>query len=339
MKRLFLAGLLIVSLTFSLHLIRAQGRGAPDFPEMQISSQTKEVVIEIPTGSTGSDIASLLFSSGVVKSASAFFREAVGDSRSSKIAPGSHLLSLEISAKQALDQLLDSKRMPDLFVVTEGAWNSEILAELRSRGFSQTDIALAIKSLRLSPGFSTVEGTLFPARYSFAKGSTAAEILKAMISRFSTEASSSGLKEAQGKLTSQQLLIVASIVQAEGDLKDFAKVSQVIHNRLAISMPLQLDSTVHYIRKVRGQVFLSTQATLTKSPYNTYKNYGLPPGPIGNPGRAALDAAMHPEAGDWLFFITVAPGDTRFTKSNDEFLLWKKLYEKNRRAGAFEVKK
>lgn len=339
MKRIFLAGLLIVSLTFSLHLIRAQGRGAPDFPEMQISSQTKEIVIEIPTGSTGSDIASLLFSSGVVKSASAFFREAVGNSRSSKIAPGSHRLSLEISAKQALDQLLDSKRMPDLFVVTEGAWNSEILAELRSRGFSQADIALALKSLSLSPGFSTVEGTLFPAHYSFAKGATATEILQAMISRFSTEASLSGLKESQGKLTSQQLLIVASIVQAEGDLKDFAKVSQVIHNRLAISMPLQLDSTVHYIRKVRGQVFLSTQATLTKSPYNTYKNYGLPPGPIGNPGRAALDAAMHPEPGDWLFFITVAPGDTRFTKSNDEFLLWKKLYEKNRRAGAFEVKK
>lgn len=339
MKRLLLAGLLIVSLTFSLHLIRAQGRGAPDFPEMQISSQTKEVLVEIPTGSTGSDIASLLFSSGVVKSSTAFFRIAVGDPRSAKIAPGSHRLSLEISARQALDQLLDSKRIPDLFVVTEGAWNSEIIAELKNRGFSQSDIERALKSLNRAPGFSTVEGTLFPAHYSFAKGATATQILQAMIDRFNAEASASGLRQVQGPLTPQQLLVIASIIQAEGDLKDFAKVSRVIRNRLAISMPLQLDSTVHYIRKVRGQVFLSTQATLTKSPYNTYKNYGLPPGPIGNPGRAAIDAAMNPEAGDWLFFITVAPGDTRFTKSNDEFLLWKKLYEKNRRAGAFEVKK
>jgi UPF0755 protein len=339
MRRLLLAALLIVSLTFSLHLIRSQNRGAPDFPEKQISSQTREVTIEIAPGSTGSDIATLLFESGVVKSATAFFRVAVGDTRSAKIAPGAHRLSLEISAKQSLDQLLDTKRMPDLLIVTEGAWNSEIVAELRARGFSKADIDAAFKSLKLPAGFASVEGVLFPAQYSFAKGSAVSEILQAMISRFNTEASSSGLQSGEGKFTPQQLLTMASIIQAEGDLKDFTKVSQVIRNRLAISMPLQLDSTVHYIRKVRGQVFLSTQATLAKSAYNTYRNYGLPPGPIGNPGRAAMDAAIHPEPGDWLFFITVAPGDTRFTKSNDEFLTWKRLYEKNRRAGAFEVKK
>jgi len=339
MRRLFLAALLIVSLTFSLHLIRSQNRGAPDFPEMQISSQTQEVTVEIAPGSTGSDIAGLLFESGVVKSATAFFRVAVGDARSAKIAPGAHRLALQISAKQALDQLLDAKRMPDLLVVTEGAWNSEIVAELRSRGFSRADIDIAMNSLKLPTGFTSAEGVLFPAQYSFPKGATASEMLQAMVSRFSTEASRSGLQIGEGKFTPQQLLTMASIIQSEGDLKDFTKVSRVIRNRLAISMPLQLDSTVHYIRKVRGQVFLSTQATLSKSPYNTYRNYGLPPGPIGNPGRAAIDAAMHPEAGDWLFFITVAPGDTRFTKSNDEFLIWKRLYEKNRRAGAFEVKK
>ncbi|MCX6437740.1 MAG: endolytic transglycosylase MltG [Actinobacteria bacterium] len=339
MRRLFLAGVLIVSLTFSLHLIRSQNRGAPDFPQMQISSQTKEVTVEIAPGSTGSDIAALLFDSGIVKSSTAFFRVAVGDARSAKIAPGAHRLALEISAQQALEQLLDAKRMPDLLVITEGAWNSEIVAELRSRGFSKADIDVAMKSIKLPTGFTSLEGILFPAQYSFPKGATASEMFQAMISRFSTEASRSGLLNGEGKFTPQQLLTMASIIQSEGDLKDFTKVSRVIRNRLAISMPLQLDSTVHYIRKVRGQVFLSTQATLAKSPYNTYRNYGLPPGPIGNPGRAAIDAAMHPEAGDWLFFITVAPGDTRFTKSNDEFLTWKRLYDKNRRAGAFEVKK
>ena len=96
-----------------------------------------------------------------------------------------------------------------------------------------------------------------------------------------------------------------------------------------------MDSTVHYIKKVRGQIFLSTSSTLIKSPYNTYKHYGLPPSPIGNPGAAAMDAALNPATGDWLYFITVAPGDTRFTSSNDEFVNWKFLYEKNRKAGAF----
>ncbi len=339
MRRLLLAAILIVSLTFSLHLVRSHNSGAPDYALAQISDSSAQVTIEISPGSTGSDIAKQLFDAGVVKSASAFFRVAVGDERSSKIAPGAHQISLQISARQALDQLLDSKRIPNLFVVTEGAWNSEILAELAIRGFSQQEIATAIKSLTLPSGFTQLEGTLFPAQYSFQKGISASEILQSMINRFNSEAKSSGLSSAQGKFSPQQLLIMASIIQAEGDLKDFAKVAQVIRNRLAISMPLQLDSTVHYIRKVRGQVFLSTQATLMKSPYNTYRNYGLPPGPIGNPGRAAIDAAMHPEAGDWLFFITVAPGDTRFTASNDEFLLWKQLYEKNLRAGAFKVAK
>ena len=69
--------------------------------------------------------------------------------------------------------------------------------------------------------------------------------------------------------------------------------------------------------------------------YNTYKKYGLPPGPIGNPGVAAMTAALNPTSGDWLYFITVAPGDTRFTKSIDEFNAWKALYTKNRKAGAF----
>lgn len=101
-------------------------------------------------------------------------------------------------------------------------------------------------------------------------------------------------------------------------------------------MPLQMDSTVHYIKKVRGEIFLSTSSTLIKSPYNTYKNYGLPPTPIGNPGVEAMSGALNPAPGDWLYFITVAPGDTRFTASNDEFAAWKSLYQKNRKAGAFK---
>ena len=339
MKRLLLAGLLIVSLTLSLHVIRTQGRGAPDFPEMQISSQSEEVTIEIPVGSTGSQIAKLLFDSGVTKSSLSFFRVAVADSRSGKIAPGGHRLTQQISARQALEQLLDPKRIPNLFVVSEGAWNSEIFSELRNRGFTKQELSKAISSLVLPPGFSSLEGLLFPAQYSFPSDVSATEILQSMVDRFAVEASASGLDTSTDKYSPAQLLVIASIIQAEADLADFAKVSQVIRNRLSIGMPLQMDSTVHYIRKVRGEIFLSTKATLAKSPYNTYKRYGIPPGAIGNPGRAAIDAALRPENGDWLFFITVAPGDTRFTKSNDQFLEWKQLYEKNRRAGAFEVKK
>jgi UPF0755 protein len=77
---------------------------------------------------------------------------------------------------------------------------------------------------------------------------------------------------------------------------------------------------------------------MIKSPYNTYRKYGLPPGPIGNPGSEAMKAALLPAAGDWLYFITVAPQDTRFTNSLEEFNRWKAIYKENLRAGKFEGK-
>jgi UPF0755 protein len=156
-----------------------------------------------------------------------------------------------------------------------------------------------------------------------------------MVERGISEIKNSGISAGSGKYSPQDLLIIASIIQAEGDLKDFSKVSRVIRNRLEKRMPLQMDSTVHYLKKVRGKIFLSTASTLLKSNYNTYSRYGLPPGAIGNPGLAAMRAAVSPEPGDWIYFITVSPGDTRFTADNAEFNRWKSEYKKNLRAGAF----
>jgi UPF0755 protein len=339
MKRLLMAGVLIVALTFGIHLIRASNGGAPDFATAIISSSSQEKLVEIPSGANGIQIARILTAAGVVKSSAAFFGVAVADTRSTSIAPGTHRLTIGISSRQALAQLLDSKRMPNLLNIFEGEWNSEIFSDLKGRGFSQQEIDAALAKVTLPAGYKSLEGMLFPAQYNFAKESTLPQIFQAMVDRFVTESKAAKLNVGLKGLSPQDLLIIASIIQAEGDTKDFPKISRVIRNRLAISMPLQLDSTVHYVKKTRGQVFLSTQATLTDSKYNTYKHYGLPPGPIGNPGRAAIDGAMAPAVGDWLFFITVSPGDTRFTKSNEEFLQWKSLYEKNLRAGAFEVKK
>jgi len=163
--------------------------------------------------------------------------------------------------------------------------------------------------------------------------------VNSMIKRAEVEIRRAGISSTKDKFTSQQLLIIASLVQAEGDAQDFAKISQVVRNRLRIGMPLQFDSTVHYIKGSRGSVFLSTQSTYLKSPFNTYRHYGLPPDPINNPGAKAMVAAANPEQGDWIYFITVAPGDTRFTASNDEFNSWKVLYKKNLRAGLFRSKK
>ena len=336
LRRLSIAGLVILAITFGLREINQPGGGYANYPDRVILNTEQSVSISIPTGATGAEIAQLLQSAGVVASAESFFRAAVANPKAGSIAPGTHLLSIRISGKQALEQILDPKRSTDLIKIFEGAWNSEIFTELAATQTWAEDPAKSAKNVVLPSGVTSLEGVLFPAQYSFAEGTNQVEALQSMVDKFEQTLSRLNFVDPEGKLNTQELITVASLVQAEGDTKDFTQISRVIRNRIAIGMPLQLDSTVHYLKNTRGQIFLSNNSTKLKSPYNTYQNYGLPPAPIGNPGLAALKAAIAPADGDWLFFITVAPGDTRFTKSFSEFSSWKLLYQKNRKAGAFE---
>lgn len=335
LKRLIAAGLVIVLFTFSLFLVRSQSSSAPDFDTVQSVEELPEVTIEIPDGATGSQIASILYESGVVKSSQAYFRVAVGDARSQKVAPGSHRLTLKISARQALDQLLDPDRIPNLIRVAEGAWKSEVQSAFINYGFTKQEVSKAFSSLKLPQGFSNSEGLIFPAQYSFSQGISAQSAAQSMIDRFSDDLYGKKLLQGNKDFSAKQLLTIASIVQAESTNEDFSKVARVIYNRLRIGMPLQMDSTVHFIMQARGDIFLSRKSTTLNSPYNTYRKFGLPPGPICSPSSDAIKATLEPIEGDWLYFITVAPGDTRFTASFDEFSKWKVEYTKNRKAGAF----
>jgi len=336
LKRLVAAGLVIVLFTFSLFLMRSQSSSAPDFSDAQSVQDLPEVIVEIPNGATGSQIATILFDSGVVKSSQAYFRVAVGDARSQKVAPGSHRMTLKISARQALDQLLDPDRIPNLIRVAEGAWKSEVEKAFITYGFTQQEVKKAFSSLKLPQGFSKSEGLIFPAHYSFPQGTSAQAAAQSMIDRFSDDPYGRKLLQGNKDFSAQQLLTIASIVQAESTNEDFSKVARVIYNRLKIGMPLQMDSTVHFIMQARGDIFLSRKSTTLNSPYNTYRKFGLPPGPISSPSSDAIKATLEPIQGDWLYFITVAPGDTRFTASFDEFSSWKVEYTKNRKAGAFK---
>ena len=328
--RVFLALVLILVMTGGLVVVRRAAIRVADFPA---NTAQQEVTIEIPAGASGDVIAKSLFAAQVVASAESL---AVRDPRAATIAPGLHQIQRHIPATVALTQLLDPKRIPNLVIVKEGAWRSEVITALIARGFIRSEIEKALKLVKVPKGFTAVEGIYFPAQYSFPTGTTALNALQTMIDRFAVEARATGLSTPSGKFTSAQLLTIASIAQAEGDLADFPKITRVIFNRLKIGMPLQMDTTVHYIKKSRGRIFLSLNSTKIASPYNTYLHYGLPPTPIGNPGRAAIKAALNPVPGEWTFFITVKPGDTRFTSSASEFNNWKNEYEKNAKAGLFK---
>jgi UPF0755 protein len=115
-----------------------------------------------------------------------------------------------------------------------------------------------------------------------------------------------------------QAVTIASIVQAEAATKaDMAKVARVVFNRLERGMPLQMDSTVNYALN-RSTLRTTSADTRIDSPYNSYQRMGLPPTPIDNPGEDAMRAAIAPAAGNWLYFVTVKPGDTRFTDNFEE---------------------
>ena len=333
--RVALAGIFVLALTVALFLIRSGVSAAPDYQRVSSTQGLEEKIIEISNGATGSQIALTLYEAGIVKSSQAFFRVAVSDPRSQQIAPGLHRITMKISARQALDQLLDPERIPNLVKVFEGERKSEIVESLQKFGFTATEIRNAFPALKLPDGFKDSEGLLFPAQYSFVDGISATQALQLMIDRFKKDSVGSQLLQGSNSYSALQLLTIASIIQAEGDTSNFEKVSRVIYNRLKIGMPLQMDSTVHFVMNVRGDIFLSRDSTKLKSAYNTYRNYGLPPGPIGSPGTQAMKAALNPAVGDWLYFITVAPGDTRFTSDFDQFNTWKVLYTKNRKAGAF----
>lgn len=313
-------------------------RAAIDYPD---GHPGVEVVVAIPAGASGADVAHILARDKVVKTWRAFFNRASADPRSVKIQPGAHRIATHLPAKIALDQLLDRTRMVGLINVTEGMRTSDVLKLLSRSGWREVDLKTAFANVQPPVGYKSpsVEGYLFPASYSFAAETSAAKALQVMLDRFQTEATSLNVVGGARvlNLTPAQIVTIASLAQAEGDPVDFSKIVRVILNRLADGMRLQLDTTVLYALDETGRIKVTNRDLLVTSKYNTYQNPGLPPGPIGNPGRLALSAALNPAPGPWLYFITVRPGQTRFTASESEFFRWKTEYERNYASGAFNV--
>ena len=298
-------------------------------------STSEKVQIVIESGETGFEIAQKLSDAGVIKAAKVFYKLALNDSRSKSIAAGIHELDRGISSAAALDQLLDSKRIIGIFGFSEGLRKREILNLLDKSGLVDGKLSGRIVPSKLYKT-NEIEGFLFPAQYSFSPGTTFDQAVAQMIDRYYLAANKSELDKGKFGFTPYQLLIIASMVQSEGDPLDFPKISRVIYNRLRIGMPLQINATIDYALNLRGNIRLPYKRLEIDSKFNTYKYRGLPPTPISNPGQEAMVATVNPVAGDWLYYVTVKPGDTRFTKSYDEFLVWANEFRKNEKAGLFE---
>ncbi len=274
------------------------------------------VSVTVHGGDTGRTIGATLEKAGVVKTAKAFADAAAADPKGGSVQPGVYALRSGMSAVSALAMLLNpANRTIPRVTIREGLWTSEIISALSAAtGRPLTDYQAALKdpaSLGLPvAAHGDAEGYLFPATYEFGKNIGAVEQLHTMVAKSVEELGSLGVTSDQ----LQRVVTIASIVQAEAKASaDFPKVARVIDNRLAKPMSLQLDSTVSFISRRRG-VTTTHAERASKSPYNTYLVAGLPPGPIDSPGLAAMEAALNPTPGPWLYFVAVNPdtGETRF---------------------------
>jgi uncharacterized YceG family protein len=218
----------------------------------------------------------------------------------------------------------DGGARPVSLVIPEGWRATQIYAAVDKSltlPAGSTKKALAKAGLKLpKDAEGNPEGYLFPATYPVGGKATPESVLSFMVDtankKFNGAPVAAGAQ--RNAMNVYQAVTVASIVQAEAASKaDMGKVARVVFNRLERGMPLQMDSTINYALN-RATLKTSADDTKLNSPYNSYQRMGLPPTPIGNPGEEAMRAAISPPPGDWLYFVTVKPGDTRFTANYQE---------------------
>lgn len=172
-----------------------------------------------------------------------------------------------------------------------------------------------------------LEGYLFPDTYKAYKDSDEEAIVSKLVTKFNEVITAEYHERAQELgYTMDEIITIASIIEKEAKNEDFAKVSAIFHNRLNIGMPLQSCTTLQYILNIKHYV-LSKEEIATDTPYNTYTLKGLPPGPISNPGKAAIEAALYPDpafiAEEYMYFCLREPGSGKLAyaktlKEHDE---------------------
>ena len=288
-----------------------------------------QAVVQIRQGDSAGDIGATLVSKHVVQSVGAFRHAADAEPRSRGLQPGFYTLRQRMSASAALALLLDpTARQRGRVTIPEGS----SLASTLARIVKDTDVPMAALVTAVGnpaalglPSYAKgkPEGFLFPATYDVQPGTGAAAVLTMMTGRFGVEAAALDLEAGAQQLgrSAYDIVTVASLAEAETPVDaDRAKVARVVYNRLAKGMPLQFDSTINYLRAEK-KARLSDADIAVASPYNTYAHKGLPPGPINSPGRKALEAALHPAPGDYIYFITIdKQGHSLFTASYPAFL-------------------
>ncbi|MDD2627373.1 MAG: endolytic transglycosylase MltG [Clostridia bacterium] len=292
----------------------------------------KDIEIEIPPGATLSEIANIIYKADIIKYPKKFISFAKSEGNSAKYQHGIFTLNINMSYEDISKKLQQPGGVPNSIKITipEGYELRQIIDLYVQKGLgSKEGFENAIingnykywflEGLKKNPIY--LEGYLFPATYSFLKDSTEETILKTMLDKFNTTFTNNmKIRCNELGMTVHEVLTLASIVEREA-ANDSERdiVASVFYNRLNSKTYPYLEScaTVQYILKERKPV-LSIADTQINSPYNTYKNAGLPPNPIASPGVESINATLYPANTDYLFFVLGNDGKHIFSKTYDQ---------------------
>jgi UPF0755 protein len=284
-----------------------------------------QVTITVASGQSSVEIGRALREAGVVDSVNRFRDVAEKRGLDSSLKPGTYKLTTGMSIDAVLDILAKGPSTGTPLTIPEGWTVAQIAAKLAATGhFSKDEVDRALKSKDLivnyrPKGVTSLEGLLFPDTYGIEHDDTPESVLQDMLNQLEVVLSRYQLSTAPQKLDAYQLLTVASMVEREARVDaDRPKIAAVIYNRLAAGKNLEVDATVQY---AVGHAQLTAKDLKSSSAYNTYVHPGLPPTPIASPGEAAIQAALQPADGDWIYYVLASKdGQHAFTKSYPEFL-------------------
>jgi len=273
-----------------------------------------EVAITVEPGMSTGEIGQLLEREGVITSASVF-RYFVKFNGLGTVEAGDYTLHQK-EAMATVVKVLEGGAKVDKGIpltIPEGLTLKEVAALVgtlpgrSADAFLQVAASGTVRSQYQAPGGTNLEGLLLPETYFFVADDDETDILRRMVTAFDDLATRLDLVGGAGRLgvTPYQAVVIASMVEREARVdEDRGKVARVIYNRVAAGMPMEIDATIQFALGKQKEVLLFSDLEID-SPYNTYKNPGLPPGPIAAPGQESLVAALNPTPGPWIFFVVV----------------------------------
>lgn len=290
---------------------------APDYE----GTGGEAVVVEVPQGN-GHTIGVALVEQDVVASAEAFVRAFNANPDAASIQPGTRDMKLQMSAASAVELLATNKVVRGGFTVPEGLTATQIEQRMIEQGWAEADVKAAFKNVKdlLPPeAGGKPEGWLFPSTYEVKPGETPpTEVLQQMIAETVRVLDEIDVPSDQR----EKILAMASLIEREAkNPEDQPKMSRVIHSRIEQNWYLGIDAAILYGEGRTSGALYQSELDDASNLYNLRRHKGLPPTAISNPGRTAIEAAMRPAEGPWMYWcaVNLETGETKFATTQTEF--------------------